>query len=162
MSLANNWRRKKIPTYSNSALDKKSSSSNLIFQTRNFKIQVQKKLSELSQNFCKFSTFSEMENSSGKWILVETFFQNGGILVEIFKGWILVEIFHEFFPPKFTQDKEISRKFLGWILVETKKSVHENTPKHCPREYTQGIYVISWKLDIYQCQKLKVKHAEFI
>ena len=37
-----------------------------------------------------------MENSSGKWILVDTFFQNEGILVDIFKGWILVEIFHEF------------------------------------------------------------------
>ena len=37
-----------------------------------------------------------MENSSGKWILVDTFFQNEGILVDIFIGWILVEIFHEF------------------------------------------------------------------
>ena len=38
----------------------------------------------------------EMENFSGKWILVDTFFQNEGILVDIFIGWILVEIFHEF------------------------------------------------------------------
>ena len=37
-----------------------------------------------------------MENSSGKWILVDTVFQNEGILVDIFIGWILVEIFHEF------------------------------------------------------------------
>ena len=27
-----------------------------------------------------------MENSSGKWILVDTFFQNEGILVDIFIG----------------------------------------------------------------------------
>ena len=37
-----------------------------------------------------------MENSSGKWILVDIFFQNEGILVDISIGWILVEIFHEF------------------------------------------------------------------
>ena len=37
-----------------------------------------------------------MENSSEKWILVDTFFQNEGILVDIFKGWILVETFQEF------------------------------------------------------------------
>ena len=49
-----------------------------------------------------------MENSSGKWILVETFFQNEGDLVEIFKGWILVDIFHEF----------------SWTFF-----VHENSPK---------------------------------
>ena len=37
-----------------------------------------------------------MENFSGKWILVDTLFQNEGILVDIFIGWILVEIFHKF------------------------------------------------------------------
>ena len=37
-----------------------------------------------------------MENSCGKWILVDTFFQHGWILVEIYRGWIFVDIFHEF------------------------------------------------------------------
>ena len=49
-----------------------------------------------------------MENFRGKWILVETFFQNEGVLVEIFKGWIVVDIFHEF----------------SWTFF-----VHENSPK---------------------------------
>ena len=30
---------------------------------------------------------------SGKWVLVDTFFQKGWILVDIFKRWILVDIF---------------------------------------------------------------------
>ena len=37
-----------------------------------------------------------MENSHGQWILVDTFFQNGWILMDIFWGWILVNTFGEF------------------------------------------------------------------
>ena len=32
-----------------------------------------------------------METSHGQWLLVDTFFQNGQILVDIFWGWILVD-----------------------------------------------------------------------
>ena len=34
-----------------------------------------------------------MENSRGQWIVVDTFFQNGQIIVDIFRGWIFMEIF---------------------------------------------------------------------
>ena len=44
----------------------------------------------------RFPITKGMENFSGKWILMDNFFQNEGILVDIFIGWILVEIFHEF------------------------------------------------------------------
>jgi hypothetical protein len=33
---------------------------------------------------------------SGKWILVDTFFQKGWILVDIFKRWILVDVLGAF------------------------------------------------------------------
>ena len=33
---------------------------------------------------------------TGKWVLVDTFFQKGWILVDIFKRWILVDFLGEF------------------------------------------------------------------
>ena len=41
-------------------------------------------------------SFHGMENSRGQWILVDTFRQNGRILVDIFWEWILVETFGDF------------------------------------------------------------------
>ena len=84
-----------------------------------------------SQLFWYKSRRNGMENSSGKWILVETFFQNEGDLVEIFKGWILVDIFHEFSWTFFVHENSPKqRNFRGHF-------VHENSPKKFPREFTK-------------------------
>ena len=76
-----------------------------------------------------------MENSSGKWILVETFFQNEGILVEIFKGCILVDIFHEF---SWTKMSTKIHPIKG-ILVDNVWVNSRGNWKKCPREYTQTL-----------------------
>ena len=69
-----------------------------------------------------------MENSSGKWILVDTVFQNEGIFVDIFIGWILVEIFHEFSWTFIVHENSsflvnFHGHFWGLILVDTFFSV---------------------------------------
>ena len=57
--------------------------------------------------------YFRMETSCGQWILVDTFFQNGRILLDIFWGWILVDTFGEFSLSEFLWT------FFGWILVKT-------------------------------------------
>ena len=52
------------------------------------------------------SLFFGMETFRGQWLLVDIFFQNGQIFVDIVKGWILVDTF-------------------WWILVDT--FVHEKS-----------------------------------
>ena len=63
-------------------------------------------------------TLYGMETFRGQWLLVDTFFQNGRIFVDILKRWILVDTF-------------------WWILVDT--FVHQNSSfsiirPSCPRE----------------------------
>ena len=51
--------------------------------------------------------------SSGKWIiLVDIFFQNGWILVDIFRRWVLVDILGEFYWTVKNCDQR------AWILVD--------------------------------------------
>ena len=42
-----------------------------------------------------FSSLWDGESLHGQWILVDPFLVNGWILVEIFRGWILGDIFHD-------------------------------------------------------------------
>ena len=52
-----------------------------------------------------------METSCGQWLLVDTFFQNGRILVDIFSGWILVDTFC---PQEFLFLGEFSWTYFCW------------------------------------------------
>ena len=47
----------------------------------------------LMKSFYYVVVSTGMETFCGQWLLVETFFQNGPILVDIFRGWIFVDIF---------------------------------------------------------------------
>ena len=62
---------------------------------------------KVDQNLWLLLELLGMETFRGQWLLVDTFFQNGQIFVDIFKGWLLVDTF-------------------WWILVDT--FVFEKSP----------------------------------
>ena len=57
-----------------------------------------------------------MENSRGQWILVD-----------IFRGWIFIDIFYEF-SRKFFVHENYTRKFTKNVHENSPKNVHENNP----------------------------------
>ena len=74
----------------------------------------------LRYDVCKEGFAIGMETFHGQWILVDTFFQNGRILVDIFWGWILMDTFGEFsWTQEFLFLGEFSWTYFGWILVDT-------------------------------------------
>ena len=57
--------------------------------------------------------FYGMETFCGQWLLVDTFFQNGWILVNIFRGWIFMDIFLEF---SWTKNSSPWQSYISQVL----------------------------------------------
>ena len=97
-------------------------------------------LQPLVNPFTKLINIVENYFSCKQWRLVETFFQNGWILLDIFWGWILLDTFWSL----------TDRNSVGSVLILSTTTTCPSTRVGISSTWLGGIMMCWWRADCYQ------------